>query len=1082
MASSSSSKAASASDMIRSLLHEDPWSVDIVGAIPQVFIEQNRTVVNSAVSGRWHVVCTRQQEDTEATFQLTVWYSSPDATLAKQKNNTDVVSLKHDILGYGEHVPLLAVASPKDEDCYIYAIHPTKQEEKEYPQLLLWKLQRHAMGKMSKSTAVMKDLVITNIMALQDANDPQIITSLSVHWKNASTTPSMVLVGTKTGQVHYVVQDPRPLFLRAYHVTGATGSLFQSLLSKVSYQEKASTDLVAVVPCWTRRETFCQLAKTGKMIVWNVVPSSNQKSNTFHIAAQTNILDLLRDSAESSHNSVPLACEIKTAVAVDDTLHVLCLTQHHNGSTQQDESRLYWVTLNLATSTSAAAAVITLRTAVYLDRFLAPSSVTIHGLCGSTNGIAYACFETAVTAHSIVMACTSHDGVVAELDLLPGNVALRIMPNSLAPDWRTHGVTALERLGLGLRVRLAPPENDSDYDGNDVSSSSSSRVVPKLVKHLTSEFWNSYHQPHRAIQAPPSLERAQAADLEAACLTVAEQLRDKGEAGANNPSEWHLTLVGLLQNTGLYRRLSPYGMWKLLSIGQEVSVFQMLGAIRAPPGSWEETQLQNLDAKGVGEWLTSVQASAMASAGVDNNEIWCQWLHQALVTAITYRDERAAGTYDVVPGRVPRVTEPKDIPVFTSSPYMRRVVSKQLQFWNSQGTGGVNVEMVESIVEYAVQSCSDSFASCATNDTKEAYLSAQKDSFRIIRELRGLKGDVFLWDLAKKHRSFGLLCQMALDHETRSDRCKFSLNVLFKEELGNQQDIEFGLKFGKFVLTWYTERELYGHVLDYGKDCPEDLAQMIQTVNGLKEYRFIVEIRRRNYGAVVDSLLNNSKRSGISVNDASFAIRTASVANSILEGDATPNEKTAARRQAIDQQSELVNASFALFGRSENARSKPFQGSSQLLDEALKQFDAADSRKIQEEKCFTALAVCTGINDDILASAGAQTVWVKVILADTDRWKNWVHTETDYTSPTLHETVLQETIFGVLLQASESTPGWQKFSFRSVVSDEDMHQLQGAYALFRQEGMRRLLQSVTSNQSADRGVAETGADLMIVDA
>lgn len=109
------------------------------------------------------------------------------------------------------------------------------------------------------------------------------------------------------------------------------------------------------------------------------------------------------------------------------------------------------------------------------------------------------------------------------------------------------------------------------------------------------------------------------------------------------------------------------------------------------------------------------------------------------------------------------------------------------------------VERLEAILEYAVQACGDAHSSCATAETTQAYVRARTVAFAIVRTVRGGAGDAFLWRLCKKHRYFGGLCQLALDHEARSDRDQFALRPLFREELGMQQDIQTGKKFGTLM-------------------------------------------------------------------------------------------------------------------------------------------------------------------------------------------------------------------------------------------------------------------------------------------
>ena len=847
----------------------------------------------------------------------------------------------------------------------------------------------------------------------------------------------------------------------------------------------------------------------------------------FHVPVQQSLLTLLREylaaAADSSTTAPPLhQCRVQTAAVVDETatLHVLCLTRHRQPQ-QAEEVRLYWLTLSLmaaVTEAAAAATPLRLASATWLNRFAAPASVTIAGLAVASNGIAYAAFQQQQQQQlqsTIVMA---HDGaaLLSEVDV-PSSPSSYFLKGSLAADVVTHGVTALEQTGLGLRLRLVLPES---YSQQSQQMDAVTAAVPRLARHLRSAFWAYYdsssssrsQDPSEAptLEMPPSLQHASLANLEAAVLAVAVELRDKGDRMGimaqpqyQNPIQWHLALIDLLLQTGLYRKLSSLCKWSLLSIGQEVSVFVALtstttatmGSLPSQPQQrgWSDEQLQSLSAKSVGEWLFRVQASVLAGgSGEDRHEIWCSWLHTALETAVTYREERACPLYfDVLPNCLPRVNDPSEVPVWTSSPFVRRIVADQLAYWRSHGPVGVagRGEMrLESILEYAVRSCGDSFSSCPQAETKQAYLTAQKASFEIVRNVRGLAGDEFLFDLAKKHRYFNGLCEIALTHERRSDRDQFALVPLFQDELGRHQELETDMKFGLYVLKWHTDRELYGHVMDYGKHCPEDLHKLMRFVDVLQPYRWIHSARQGDYNESAETLLHNAQKPSISIRDANLEIRLASISNKIAEDETlSSNGAASKRRRLIEKKTELIKAQFMLFGNVD-PNSKVWDPK-KLFDQALQKFDAAANKEDQVQACELALAICNSMEDDGEGRVAAQTVWLRAILVDDLLWKRWLSSEDDLASASLRVDVLHETVLGALLRLSFDTfeaNGWQSVMFGSVIDDEALQELAGVYPLLENEGMRRLLHSVTREEHRDSSHGmfydEAGGEMMVLEA
>jgi hypothetical protein len=409
-------------------------------------------------------------------------------------------------------------------------------------------------------------------------------------------------------------------------------------------------------------------------------------------------------------------------------------------------------------------------------------------------------------------------------------------------------------------------------------------------------------------------------------------------------------------------------------------------------------------------------------------------------------------------------------------------MAAQFKFWHADSVVGqppqqnlpaVPIEEMHAILEYMVQACGDAYTSCGTNETRDAYIEAQRVTFLTIRRLERLRGDAFLFRLAQEHRMFHALCQIAHDHERRRDADPFALTPLFRT-LALQQDIVTGQAFGPFVLKWFTDQGLFGHVLEYGKECPDDLLQVLRTVDALAPYQWIYAERHGDYNLMAEVLVRQQQRQQpVSVRDASLTVHTASLANTIVEQESSfagDSDGIAARRRCIDQRADLIQAQQALLG--ENNPQDRLWDATALLDHALQQLDQVQARDEYLELCETALVLCTTLDDVNASREYAQHVWVRALTVDAPRWTHWIHYyggggAVEPPREDLGQEILQETIWGRLLQSTTLANGnalSQCVGFRSVLLEDDndgaWKQWARANPLLRQPGLRRLLQNV----------------------
>lgn len=1021
---------------------ETPWSVDVVSAIPKDVMQSQASggslrtnyVVGSSRAACWYCLGT-VDPNASGSGGFYVWHVPPNTSLENQKNRLPVSKLIHPKIRVDTATaPLLAMeVSPTTPDIlYLYAAQPTSGA------VVLWKLTPNDLNDPRKLLAPPAKCTL-----IVDLLPNETITSLSVEWKPKHASP-MIVVGTDKGRIIWVVQTHVPIALHAQVADPAASGLLTRLLKKVQYHE--TTPIVTTLCC--AEKEFLSVSKSGKIVQWKVSPTEAHKAY-FDATERCNLLEMLRERLNQEAPSL-YSLEVQCAAMPLDAsaVHVLALTTHVN-----DESRLYWVRLDGVGGTTAGA--LDLQQVVWLNRFVAPASVKVAGWLVADNGVGYGAFVQDVSLPAIVMALEpSSAGQVVEVDL-PLEQIQSVLANTLAKDVVTHGCSILTESGMGLRVRLISnqPEGSSNFTGSSNSSAA------KTLSHLRSTFWEHYQHPDQPVRLPPSLTTASSSDLEQPILAFALELKKKGDiSSTQNPTEWHVAFISLLQQAGFYRSLSTYCKWALLGIGQELFVFWWLGTSSSETSAWGADQRGQLKPHAIADWLERTQKAVLAEGGgEDRQEEWIQWLCTALVNAELFREEQASYTYDVSSDKTPQACGGQHTPVWTSCPALQRVLRRQLSYWMANpATAGA--DCVEVVVKAALQSFGDSYASDPSPARHEAYTLALKHAIPFLRKTTGKANDQLAFALAKTYKYYGGLCQIALDHEKMPDKHEFTLDQLFSE-LSKYPDTDTGMVFADFVLKWHTDRELFGHVLNYGKHCPQTLNHFLQNEQALRPFRWIHSIRHGDYSGATDSLINNAEISEVKLFDAKFVLSMAVMAEK--ESGSRQDIIPSARRQRIDKKLELVNAQEDLFGS--DSPEPLLWGASNLLDHALSQLKNATNTADRIQACFIGLAICNSFESREESHEHAANVWWNALMADSGMWSQWLHSETNLTDKDLANEILQRTVFGGLFQQTETEESWRDVVYGPILEDRVI-EMMAQHDASAAGGMRRLLRSLTTGK------------------
>jgi hypothetical protein len=1032
-----------------------------------------------------------------------VWHTPPNTSLEDQKHKLAVLKLSHHKIqvdtadtadmdtmdtrthpvandqDHDSHLLVAMEASPVSPDIvYLYVLH------KQTGVLVLWKL---SITDLSKPLAPPAKFVL-----FMDLAEHERVTALTVHWKppqpnhqqqqnQQQQASPMIVVGTDQGRVVWVVQTHVPIALHAQtadpnsmsNSTLSTGlNVLSRLWTSVQYPDQAPITAVLPVPCCTAKE-FWTVSCSGKIAHWKVTPSQAHKA-FFQAQEKLQLLGALKEHLHltGSTGSTPDVYDLQVQRAAlqsnGSAMHVLVLTSHAD-----DESRLYWIRLTVDTSddNNSNNCRLELQDAVWLNRFVSPESVDVAGWLVADNGVAYGAFIQDPSLPAIVMALdVDEPAQTAEVDL-PVDSVQSVLKGTLTKDVVTHGCSVLTESGMGLRVRLvrtdhaatggsgvAAGASSSSSRGMTNSSSSNPAAVTTLTTHLRSVFWEFYQNPDRNTRLPPSLAAATSADLEQAVMAVAVLLKDKGDVSSmQNPTEWHMAFINLLQQQGLYRSLSVNCRWFLLGIGQELAVFWWLGSSMSKKTEWQQEQLGMLLPQNTAEWLERVQTSVLAEGGgEDRQEEWVHWLCTALDSATQFREEHASFTYDVSSEHPPlSLKGDATVPVWTSRPAMQRVLQRQLLHWKASPVTA-RTSSVETVVQVALQSFGDSYA--ANPETKDSFKTVLKLAIPFLRSAKGLDNDQLAFSLSKTYNSFSGLCQIALDHEKMNDKAEYSLDDFF-QPLAKKRDVETNMLFGEFVLKWHTERELFGHVMNYGTHCPLVLNHFMQTEAALRPFRWVHAIRQRDYNSATESLMSNVETGDPTLAEAKLSLSLGKIANKVIEKEShTQGDIVMARRKRIEKKRELVNAQEELFGKTaaESYLWKP----GHLVDYTLDQLKHAEDKAEKIRCCFIGLAICASFESDKESHDYAARVWGSALMADGDLWAEWLRTETNLANPELVDEALQRTVFGGLVQqADEQVDSWGQVVYGPEIERQVLEKMASLDASSA-TGMRRLLRSL----------------------
>jgi hypothetical protein len=632
---------------------------------------------------------------------------------------------------------------------------------------------------------------------------------------------------------------------------------------------------------------------------------------------------------------------------------------------------------------------------------------------------------------------------IQEVDL-PSVQVPGVLPGMMCRDMVTHGSFMIASSGIALRSRYMPQESTSPSKRARLETRGGLDHVPvqTLVSHLRSHFWESYKNPTVDRPMPPSLLQSDG-NREKAIINVAMELQRKG--GSTSPSiamEWHEAFVKMTLDGGLYRCLSDESKWRMFAIGQEISVCKeiadtLLHKHKHADVDWIES-LQPYD---LGGWFLKIQANEELS-GWQNVGVWHDILCLAFDEFWKFR-EMTASIYDIHTDDGPLT--------WIGDHSMQDMFRRQLRIFKANPASAPS-SVIEVVVKTALFSYHQTWYVSQNDESKEKFAKMQKAAISLLRMTNGGNDEV-AFDLCSQYEYFEGLCEISLSHERKSDAKSYALDSLFDSIHG--RDLLNNLTFPQFVMQYHADRRLYGHVINYGRLCINDLGLIMERNDNLRQYRWIPSIRQGHFDQATNLCLKNCEES-MDIDKLQWNLSFAKLSNKLV---ASQNQQVLNRQKDIEKNLDLVEAQQLLVGDDTSAGIHSLMPPEKLIDLALNKL--ADAYDIDDRVKFAliALAVCTSISDESVVFENTSKVWSECLLLNGAQWTEWSTLGFGEDLQSVREEALTETVFGVLLRECRKDHSLAKVTYGRHIESEVIDRVQGDE---NRESFTRLLRTVAT--------------------
>jgi len=1015
--SSSARSTGNKRQLIRPTTHI-PWTVDVVSAVPGPVKQILDTALSGATHHKWACLAF-------PNGVVYVWQSQQTSNLGESLHSSKeyVKFFFPDMEGCDESSPpLVALASPHDEDrdsVHLYVLNPTTG----------WLVLRKISRRDLRSRLPMMHTARVRITNKQN-EDSETTPVEPLRFQSLTCHKSMVVAGTTKGDLYWITHIAVPVGLHVQKVEAPETAGFFSRLFFGSNTDSDSMESSAprnalVVPL--SDSNFLVVSIHAGVVQWS---AEQPIASGHHAIFNPKPLGSLAESiSSSSSNDIWRIQEIIQAVVSMDGKFLHCIVRGVvSGS---GESRIYWIVARLDNTSESGMTIVRSH---WLSRFALPEQVRVLGLVSCENESVYAAVSANDTV--ILMALVPVGGdetnhVIQEVDL-PARKIPNLLPSMMERDTVTHGCFLVASTGIGVRARFMPQDNT-------YTSPTKRRRVGNskmLMQHLRSYFWASYQDSNISTPTPPSLLQANVADLELAVIQIGAELQQKATPSDSVSLDWQIFFIKLLQDDGLYRRLSETCKWKLVGIGQELKVFVDMAQLllhqfrhKIEPemvDAWE----RGLQAQSMAEWFLSVQ-KIVEQSGWLHSKAWYQLLGTALDSILNYRQDSAPKVYDVATENAPE-------PLWISQPSMQAMLKRQIRYWQTNYQD-VPLNLIQDVVKVALLSHCEALSPLQSpSESEKARMEFSKIQKAGISLLRMLSDghDELAFELCVQYRYFDGLCELSVAHEKKRDAGSYSLDPLFDTMKG--MDSSSGFSFPQHVLQWHTDRGLYGQVINYGRHSIADLNRIMAKNTQLRQYRWIPVVRQGYFGQATDLFLENCKEDNSFKNN-QWALSMAKLTNKLVP---VQSQQSKEQSMKIERALDLVDAQQMLMEDDEQEQDSPILSPVELAELAMKKLGDSYENSDRVRLAFVGLTICNFMDDKQTSLDFTSRIWAECLLSDGAQWSEWAMDGFGSSSADLawiREEALVSTVFGRLLEECRKDESMRKVTYgrdlESVVID-----------------------------------------------
>ncbi len=476
---------------------------------------------------------------------------------------------------------------------------------------------------------------------------------------------------------------------------------------------------------------------------------------------------------------------------------------------------------------------------------------------------------------------------------------------------------------------------------------------------------------------------------------------------------------------------------------------------------------------------------------------------------IEYRNDKSEKLYDVI-----ILNESEDShngwgdliqsAPWTSQSKLLELIQLQLQYVMDQNSNEENFEMYADVIPTFASTLLGGYLDIPSKQRDEKlYHEAKRIAISAVQSTQNkrvaLLQESLEFQLSLQHAYFEGIVSLAhpftfsndmksdnvdlftiLSDINRTDKDNGKMDNPYYSLLKNRTDFETGYPFTNYVLWWYSNRGLYGNVLQLGKCCPEILQEFLKSDAGLSNFLWIHQMRERSYSDATSSLIKlisngftafgtkfEDENKRCSLQDRKLVLSLAKLSATAAASTLAKETKLEDREQTaiIDDNLQLVHAQSIIMDLLQRKEMCDTSKTDYAMDaDELLSFSLENIAKLSDVDDKVTVAI-VGISIAKVSSEkalNAARVWRLVIEQDMNTWKLLLQNDLEmsdkqrarYVSDTVLYSLAKE-YYLTPTSSSNSLDNVVCFKHNPLVSQKAVEAIEVNYP-----GLRDLLKSV----------------------